>query len=165
VPGSQSPFDYVLGVDGPADQRVEEAKTLSIASAPLDRDVTILGEGKVSLRLQATAADADIAVRIVDEWPVGSTEFPQGYAYRMGGGWRRASHRFGNASKQLAPLVPGRWTRVDVPLWPVGYRFAKGHRIRIDIAGADVPRFMPPSSTVDVTIDLARSIVELPRQS
>ena len=162
VPGSQPPFDYLLGVDGPADQRLEETKTLSIASEPLTRDVIIVGGGVVSLLLSANASDADIAVRIVDEWPVGAEGHPEGYAYRLGGGWLRASHRLGNRESDLRALVPDRPTRVDVALWPIGYRFAKGHRIRIDLAGADVPRFAPPTSPVDLTIDLGRSGVELP---
>lgn len=165
VPGSQPPFDYLLGVDGPADQRVEETKVVSIASEPLADAVTIIGGGMLSLLASASAADADIAVRIIDEWPVGSAEHPEGYAYRLGGGWLRASHRKGNGAADLRPLVPGKPTLLHVDLWPIGYRFAKGHRIRIDIAGADVPRFAPPTALVDLTIDLGRSAVRLPSVS
>jgi predicted acyl esterase len=150
VPGTYPPFDHVLGVDGPLDQRAEEAKLLSVASPPLGDDVTIIGGGSLSL-LVRTDAVADLAVRIVDEWPVGSASHPHGYAYRVGGGWLR-----------IAPAAAGGWQRVEVDLWPIGYRFAAGHRIRIDIAGADAPRFVPLPHDFTVTVDLAASTLTLP---
>jgi predicted acyl esterase len=162
VPGTYQPFDHVLGVDGPADQRVEEAKLVSIASPVLGHDTTILGGGTLSLLVRSNAPDADIAVRIIDEWPVGSPTHPHGYAYRVGHGWLKASHRNGHTADRIAPLMPGEWTRVEVDLWPIGYRFAAGHRIRIDIAGADVPRFFPPDAPFELTVDLGSSTVVLP---
>ena len=39
----------------------------------------------------------------------------------------------------------------------------KEGRIRIDIAGADVPRFAPPDRLVALTIDLGASELRLPR--
>lgn len=162
VPGTYPPFDHLLGVDGPTDQRAEEAKVVSIASPPLDHDVTIVGGGTLSLLARSDTADADVAVRIVDEWPIGSAQHPEGYAYRVGGGWLRASHRGGHAAGDIEPLVPGEWTPLTVDLWPIGYRFAAGHRIRLDIAGADVPRFAPPPAPFTLTLDLGRSQVVLP---
>jgi len=162
VPGTYPPFDHVLGVDGPADQRAEEATVISIASPVLHEDTTIVGGGTLSLLVRSNVDDADIAVRIVDEWPVGSPTHPHGYAYRVGHGWLKASHRNGHTAEAIAPLTPGEWTRVEVDLWPIGYRFAAGHRIRIDIAGADVPRFAPPAEPFELTVDLSRSTVELP---
>jgi len=144
VPGTYPPFDHLLGVDGPLDQRAEETKVLSIATAPLEDDLTIVGGGTLSLRVRADAV-ADLAVRIVDEFPVGDPQHPEGYAYRVGGGWRR----IGPAS--------GGWQRVEVDLWPIGYRFAAGHRLRIDVAGADSPRFVPLDHPFTVEIDLAAS--------
>jgi predicted acyl esterase len=148
VPGTYPPFDHVLGVDGPLDQRVEEAKLLSIATEPLPEDLTVLGGGTLALRVR-TDAVADLSVRIVDEWPVGSAQHPEGFAYRVGSGWRR-----------IGP-VDGGWQRVEVDLWPIGYRFAAGHRLRIDIAGADAPRFVPLAHDFEVTVDLAASRLQL----
>lgn len=141
VPGTYPPFDYVLGIDGPADQRVEEAKLVSVATPPLERDVTFVGGGTARLRLRSSSPSVDLSVRIVDEW----TE----HAYRVNGGWRRVA------------LTPGEWTDIEVDLWPIGRRFAAGHRLRIDLAGADVPRFLPPDSPFEIEIDLGASTVTL----
>lgn len=163
VPGAFTPLDYYLGLDGPADQRVEELKGLSFASPPLDGDVTVVGSGHASLLITCNRPDTDLVVRLVDEWPVGS-EFPLGYAYLVTSGWLRASHRNGDDPSAVAPLSPGLPTRVDIDIFPTGYRFARGHKIRVDIAPADVPRFapllqlLPPS----VSIDLGASSITLP---
>ncbi len=161
VSGGQLPYDAYVGVDNAQDQRVEERTALSLVSEPLKRDVTVMGAGKLSLRVTANGPDADIVVRVVDEYPAGSA-FPAGYGLLVTNGWLKASHRNGHAARSITPLIPGRPTQLDVEIWPSGYRFAKGHRIRIDIYPSDVPRFMPQTTPVDLTVDLGRSRVLLP---
>lgn len=161
VAGGQLPYDQYLGADNPSDQRVEEQTGVSLVSQPLERDVTVLGSGKLSLRASANAADADIVVRVVDEYPAGSV-FPAGHGTLVTNGWLKASHRKGHTSRTIAPLVPGKLTQMDVEIWPAGYRFAKGHRIRIDLYPSDAPRFMPQTSPVDLAVDLGSSRVTLP---
>jgi hypothetical protein len=161
VAGGQLPYDAYLGIDNAQDQRLEERTSLSLVSAPLQRSVTMLGAGRLSLRVTANATDADVVVRVVDEYPPGSP-FPAGYGTVVTNGWLKASHRNGHSSKSIAPLTPGRPTRLDVEIWPAGYRFAKGHRIRIDIYPSDVPRFMPPTTPVDLTVDLGASRATFP---
>ena len=165
VGGAQPPYDYYLGFDSPADQRIEEGKELSVASPPLAHDVTVVGGGSLSLLAASSGTDADVVVRLVDEYPAGDKVFPAGYAYLVTNGWLRASHRSGQDATHIAPLQPGLPTRLDVEVWPAGYRFLAGHRIRVDIAAADVPRFAPLSSPFDLTIDLGASSVTLPTVS
>ena len=51
---------------------------------------------------------------------------------------------------------------MNVEIWPAGYRFAKGHRIRIDLYPADTPRFVPLREPFDLAVDLGASRVTLP---
>lgn len=153
VPGAFPPFDYYLGVDGPLDQRGEEATGLSFASPPLDETVTIVGGGRLSLSLTSDAPLADIIVHLVDEFPAGDARFPAGYGYLVTSGWRRAT------------LTPDQPASVEVEIWPTGYRFPPGHRIRIDVQPSDVPRFAPSTSPANLTIDLEASLVTLAKLS
>jgi uncharacterized protein len=161
VPGAYPPIDTYLGVDGPMDQRAEEQAGLSLVSAPMTRDVTIVGGGRVHLRLTADAPDTDVVVRVVDTYPAGSA-FPAGHATIVASGWLRASHRLGHETSKIRPLPVRKAVDLDVELWPTGYRVAKGHRLRIDIASADTPRFMPPLEPVQLTVDLGASRAVLP---
>jgi hypothetical protein len=161
VPGDQLPYDAYIGVDNAQDQRIEEATALSLASPVLKSDVTMLGGGSLKLRVTPSATDADVVVRVVDEYPQGST-FPAGYGYLVTSGWLKASHRAGHTKSAIRPLRPGQATDLTVDIWPAGYRFAKGHRIRIDIYPADVPRFMPPTIAGDLIVDLGASRATLP---
>jgi hypothetical protein len=150
VPGAYPPFDFYLGVDGPADQRVAEQTGLSLASPVLEHDVTVLGGGTLSIVASSDASTADVVVHVVDEYPVGDAAFPVGYAYLVTSGWRHAS------------FTPGERTSVDVEIWPTGYVFKAGHRIRIDLQPSDVPRFYPPAMPANLTVDLDASSVSLP---
>ncbi|MEX2394192.1 MAG: CocE/NonD family hydrolase, partial [Actinomycetota bacterium] len=161
VPGDQLPYDAYIGVDNAQDQRLEEATSLSLQSPVLKSDVTMLGGASLKLRVTPSSVDADVVVRVVDSYPQGSA-FPAGYGYLVTSGWLKASHRSGHTKGAIRPLEPGKPVDLAVDIWPAGYRFAKGHRIRIDIYPADVPRFMPPTTPVDLSIDLAASRVALP---
>jgi putative CocE/NonD family hydrolase len=166
VPGSYPPpYEYYLGFDGGQDQRVEEKAAVSYATPPLTKGTTLIGPTAVSLVVTSDATDADVVVRIVDEFPPepGVNSFPAGYGYAVTSGWLRASHRNGHGAEDMEPLEPGRPTRLDVHVWPTGYRFAKGHRIRVDILPADTPRFAPQTKPYNLTIDLGASSVVLPR--
>src|SRR5207302_10216801 len=79
VPGGSAPFDSYLGVDGPADQRVEGRTAARFCSSPLASDTTLLGGGTLRLRVTPQMPQAEIAARVVDEPPVGSSTFSAGY--------------------------------------------------------------------------------------
>jgi predicted acyl esterase len=128
----------------------------------LASEVTVVGGGTLSLLATPNAPDADVVVRIVDEYPAGDARFPAGYGYLVTSGWLRASHRDGHDGQGIRPLTPGHEVRLDVEIWPSGYRFERGHRIRIDIYSSDVPRFVPLAEPFELSIDLGASSVSLP---
>src|SRR5205814_4935003 len=116
-------------------------------------DTTLVGQVHASLVVTADGPDADLSIRLIDEAPPGDPVFAAGYNSRVGGGWLQLSHRAGNERGQVRPMPVGQPVRVDFDLWPVGYRFAKGHRIRVDIAPADTPRFVPMADQATLTVD------------
>jgi len=101
----------------------------------------VLGTSRATLWIASTAIDTDFQVSIGDVWPNGDVEYVQK-------GWLRASHRklVGADDVNASPsvyrpvhtdrasdaelLVPGRATKIDVEIPPVGQAFRAGHRIR-----------------------------------
>ena len=72
----------------------------------------------------------------------GSNTFSgRAYGFFRDSSWDSApySGRFVNGEPEL--LEPGRVYRFDIDMWATANRFRAGHRLRVDIASADFPRF------------------------
>ena len=72
------------------------------------------------------------------------------HAETVSRGWLRASHRALDRERSTEmepyhthvapePLVPGEIYRFDISIEPMAYRFAAGHRIRLEIVNGDSP--------------------------
>ncbi|GAA3358767.1 CocE/NonD family hydrolase [Saccharopolyspora gregorii] len=123
-----------VGADcGPLDQRDVERHphVLRYTGDRLHRPLTVIGEVRVVLGFAATTPDADLAAKLVDVHPDGRAEL-------LCDGVLRARHRDPGAP---AGLEPGRITELAVRLGAVAHRFGAGHRIRLDLAASNFPRF------------------------
>ena len=109
---------------GPLDQRhIEERPDVLVYSTPpLDRDLTVVGSVRAHLVFASTAPVADVAVKLVDVHPDGSALLVVDSIRRV----RRA---------------PGTADEVEVEVGSTAMTFAAGHRIRIEIASSNYPRF------------------------
>jgi predicted acyl esterase len=120
-------------------QPLPAANAVAYATAPLDRDTTIVGNGSVDLWLRSTEIDTDVQVTLTEIRPDGLETYVQS-------GWLRASHRKlarkGNTridvvqthlEADVEPLVPGEFTKMRVAIFPVAHTFRAGSRIRISI--------------------------------
>jgi putative CocE/NonD family hydrolase len=113
---------------GRRDQRTTEARAdvLTYTSAPLARDVEVIGEVAAELFVASTLDHFDVFVRLCDVDERG---------------------RSTNVCDGLQRVEPGRWKREDgvtavrVALWPTAQRFRRGHRIRVQVASGAHPRF------------------------
>jgi predicted acyl esterase len=104
--------------------------------APLAADAVMLGTGSADLWIKAPVDDADIQVTISEVRPDNKETYVQS-------GWLRASYRgLGPDSTELwpsptylqkdyAPLEPGAWTQVRVPICGFGHVFRAGSRVRL----------------------------------
>jgi putative CocE/NonD family hydrolase len=128
------------------------ARVLTFTSAPLADDLTTAGHAELILHVASTGPDTDIIVKL-------SAQAPQSLEDRARGlqppsvvvtkGWLRASCRAVDPASregapvltfsEPAPLKPGQTYELRVPLMPMAFRFAKGTRIRVEIACADSP--------------------------
>jgi uncharacterized protein len=100
---------------------------LVYTSAPLDRDLEIIGPVSAELFVESSLDHTDFFVRLCDTAPSGKTV---------------------NLCDGLVRLSPGAPARdehgrreVRVDLWPTAHRFSKGHRVRVLVSSGAHPRF------------------------
>ena len=127
------PADPTPSVGGPAlpkvphtvDNRALEARSdvLCFTTGVLEQDLDVIGGPAAELHVQSSAPSADFFVRLcdVDEGGVSRNvcDFLQRVALPPGGGPQR----------------------VRVELWPTAYRFARGHRVRVQVSSGAFPRW------------------------
>lgn len=119
---------------GVADQRVVETRpdVLSFTTPPLTQPVHIAGRVQVRLWASASTPDTDFTAKLVD---VG----PDGYAANVLDGIIRARCRLSLQNPTpIRPKVPLLYT---IDLWSTDKVFLKGHRIRLEVASSNFPRF------------------------
>ncbi len=126
----------IPGVCSPGVQdrsKVEERDDVLVYTSPaLDAPLTITGPVRAELFIRANAPDADFVAKLVDVEP-------SGYCAPIAEGVLRARFRGGRDREE--PLVPGEVAVIEVDLLAVAHVFAVGHRIRLEIAGSDFPKF------------------------
>lgn len=130
------PEDPVPSTDpgGPEDQRPVEARSdvLCYTTPPLEEDLDVVGDVRLTLFAESNASDGDFTAKLVDV-------APDGTALACCEGIVRARWQGGGD-------VP-RWFRSDTPrsfdidLGATAVRFRAGHRIRLEVASANFPRF------------------------
>lgn len=114
---------------GRRDNRPLEARpdVLVFTGEPLTAPVDVIGPVRAVIHLRSDNEHGDVFVRLCDVEPSG---------------------RSMNVCDGIQRVVPGRFPpgpdgvrTVTVELWPTAYRFAAGHRIRVQVSGGAHPRF------------------------
>jgi uncharacterized protein len=119
---------------GAFDQRpVEERSDVLVYTTPaLSSPVEVTGPITVRLWAATSVADTDFTAKLVDV-------APDGYARNLTDGIIRARYREG--TDRPRPIEPGRAYEYTIDLWATSNLFKAGHRIRLEIASANFPRF------------------------
>ena len=105
---------------------------------PLEEDVEVTGEIRVRLWASSSAKDTDFTAKLIDVYPP-SPAYPGGFDLNIGDGIMRARFRDSRTEEKL--MKPGEVYQFEIRLYPSSNVFKKGHRIRVDIAGSNFPRF------------------------
>ena len=105
---------------------------------PLQEDVEVTGEIRVKFWASSSALDTDFTAKLVDVYPP-NTDYPGGFDLNIGDGIMRARYRDSRTEEKL--MTPGDVYEFEVRLYPTSNVFKKGHRIRVDLAGSNFPRF------------------------
>ncbi|MCC6312758.1 MAG: CocE/NonD family hydrolase [Thermomicrobiales bacterium] len=132
--GGQSCCYPTISPMGPADQTPAEQwnSLLSYTSAPLERDLDLVGHATVTLYAATSAPDTDWTARLCDV-------HPDGRSINLKAGIVRA--RFRDSLTDPTPIEPNRIYRYDIDLGPVGARVRAGHRLRLNVASSDFPQW------------------------
>ncbi len=119
---------------GVQDQRPVEARddVLVYTSAVMTERLEVTGPVTVTLYAASNASDTDFTAKLVDVRP-------DGYAQNLADGIVRARYRESRTSP--APLIPGEVARFTIDLWATSHVLLPGHRIRLEIASSNFPRF------------------------
>lgn len=119
---------------GPLDQRPVEKRedVLVFTSRPLRSHIEVVGPVKVVLYVATTALDTDFTAKLVDV-------FPDGRARILTDGILRLRYRRSLGKADVA--VPGEIYQITVDAGQTGNAFLRGHRIRVEIASSNFPKF------------------------
>jgi hypothetical protein len=151
--GDYSRWKSGLGMNIDYTDRARRDRLLLVYdSAPLDRAMEVTGHPAVTLYVASTAPDGNFYAYLEEVTPHGEVRY-------VTEGCLRALHRkistakpphqlvapYHTYTKQDAapPLDPVRPEKLVFDLLPTSYRFARGNRIRLALAGADCDHALP----------------------
>jgi uncharacterized protein len=117
---------------GPKDHRPVEGRMLTYTSQPLGHALAVIGPVKAVLYCASSASDTDWVVRLCDVWQ-------DGRSLSVCDGILRASYRDSLAHPTL--LHPGQVYRLEIDLQATAHVFQAGHRLRVEVASSDFPRY------------------------
>ena len=154
----------------PPEQSALDARRLHYTSAPLGEAMEVTGLPTVTVRLAANAPDTAVFAFLEDVDDAGRvrlvTEGVLRAVHRKTGvenGYQVAGVKRSYARADAEPLTPGEPADLVVELFPVSWRFERGHRVRVALAGADADHFAAvPGGATSWTVEFGASKVTLP---
>ena len=139
----------------PGNQREEDAGSTTFDTEPLADPLEFLGTPRISLSVASSASCGLVAVRLCDVSPNGDSAL---ITY----GILNLAQREGREAP--LPVEPGKRYLVSVRLNDVGYRIAKGHRLRLSVSNSMWPMAWPVPERHELTLHLEECCLELPQQ-
>jgi putative CocE/NonD family hydrolase len=114
-------------------RRVEERQDVLVYTGePLAAPLEVTGPLTVRLFAATSAPDTDFTAKLVDVRP-------DGYAQNVADGIIRARYRESQMRSTL--LTPDQVYAFNIDLWATSHVFLPGHRLRVEIASSNFPRF------------------------
>jgi predicted acyl esterase len=137
-----------MGPDGRPDA---VRRVLTFTTAPLEAELEVTGPIKLVLYASSSRKDTDFVVKLSEQYAQSPEERKAGVNPRflvVTKGWLRASHRALDPKHSTEyepwythtdpqPIVPGKPYRFEIAVMPTAHRFAKGSRIRLEMANGD----------------------------
>jgi hypothetical protein len=144
---------WVYGRPTEFEQTPDDRNSLLFDSAPLDRDLEILGYPIAKIQVSADVPVAQIAVRLTEVTPEGKSWLVSYNALNL---TRRES------MEQPTALKAGEFYDVELPLYMIAHRFKRGNRIRAAVSESLWPLIWPSPQIATLHIALGASHLVLP---
>jgi uncharacterized protein len=116
----------------------ERRDILVFQTPPLGEDVEVTGPLTVHLWISSSAPDTDFTVKLIDVYPR-NRDYPEGFAMNLTDGILRVRYR--NSWERPELMTAGLVYPIRIEAFPTSNRFARGHRIRLDISSSNFPHF------------------------
>jgi putative CocE/NonD family hydrolase len=145
---------YGNPADMPADQRRDDARSLTFDSAPVTERFELLGQVGLALRLSADRPRAFVAARLCDVAPDGASTV-------IARGFRNLCHDDDHeGAHEIEPGVP---FDVRIAMKATAYAVPAGHRLRLALSTSYWPWLWPSPEPVALTVHTGgASAVSLP---
>ncbi len=105
---------------------------------PLEQDLAVIGPVVVKLSISSDCPDTDFTAKLIDVYPA-NPDYPEGYALNLTDGIFRC--RFHESWEKPAALEPGKVYEITIEPFATCNLFKRGHRIRLDIASSNFPKY------------------------
>ena len=119
---------------GPVDQtKVEERSDILIyTTSAFEKETEVTGPLSLELYVGSSAVDTDFTGKLIDVWP-------NGFAQNLAEGILRARYR--NSFEKAELMKPGEIYKLTVDLGATSNVFLAGHKLRVEVASSNYPRF------------------------
>ena len=131
--------------DMASDQGIENGLSTTFTSPKLQEDIAILGFPKVQLKLLCDKKQANIAVRVSDLSPAGTSKL-------ITWGQLNLTHRNCHEHPEEVPI--NEEFTVTVELDVIGYKVPKGHQLQVSLSPTYWPHIWP--SAEEATIEIIK---------
>jgi uncharacterized protein len=111
---------------------------LVFQTEPLSEDVAVVGPITVRLWIASSARDTDFTVKLIDVHPP-TADDPKGFALNLTDGILRCRYR--ESWEWPSPMEPRQVYAITIEPFATANLFRQGHRIRLDIASSNFPKF------------------------
>jgi predicted acyl esterase len=111
---------------------------LVFQTEPLAADLEVTGAIEVRLWVSSSAVDTDVTAKILDVHPP-NPDYPEGFHMNLVDSILRG--RFRDGLEREVMMKPGTPYEFVIPMPPISNLFKAGHRIRVDVAASNFPRF------------------------
>jgi putative CocE/NonD family hydrolase len=130
--------DRFFGCDHPGMPLAAREDVVVFQTPPLEHDIAVVGPVVVRLSVSTDAPDTDFTAKLIDVYPP-NADYPEGYALNITDGIFRC--RFHASWEKATPLEPGKVYVVTIEPFATCNLFKQGHRIRLDIASSNFPKY------------------------
>ncbi len=134
--------EYMTGDQRFAYQRPD---VLSYETGVLEKELTLAGTIRASLKVSTTGTDADWIVKVIDVYPDSAANNPfTGKDVYLGGYQQMVRSevmrgKFRNSLEVPEPFEPGKVSTVEIELQDVLHTFKKGHRLMVQVQSTWFP--------------------------